>query len=211
MVETLLMRDDQQQGGIVHRQHRTEQEVQQVDIGALQRDDGDTERERDQEESRERGIFFYFRGARDQARADGNNETRDQTAAGHGKQIEPGKHESDRRAGQDGMRHGIADQAHPAQHQEDADRRRAERKRKSAGQRAAHEFEFQKRADQQVVEHRSGRRLRETAQAAASSWKASHMRRAVSRFSGVNTSAVSPQATDRRASKSVCGKFAFTS
>ena len=41
---------DQQQGLVVERQHAAEQEVQEVDIGAFERHDGDSDRERNQEE-----------------------------------------------------------------------------------------------------------------------------------------------------------------
>ena len=53
----------------------------------------------------------------------------DQAAAGHREQAQAGDEKADRRARQDGVRHGVADQAHAAQHQEHADRRRAERQR----------------------------------------------------------------------------------
>src|SRR6185295_4369719 len=51
---------------IVHRQHRAEQEVQQIDVGALDRDDGDAERKRDEEKCRERCVLLELRRARDQ-------------------------------------------------------------------------------------------------------------------------------------------------
>mgnify|MGYP003346869972 CR=1 FL=1 len=41
-----------------------------------------------------------------------------------------------------GMRHGVAYEAHPPQHQEHADRARAKGERKHARKRAAHELEF---------------------------------------------------------------------
>ena len=73
---------------------------------------------------------------------DRHDEAGDQPAGRHGEQVEPRQQEADRGAGQDGMRHGVADQAHPPQHQEHADRPGAERQREHAGQRAAHELEF---------------------------------------------------------------------
>ena len=60
-----------------------------------------------------------------------DDEARDQAAARHGEQAQARDHEADRGAGQDGMRHGVADQAHAPQHQEHADRRGAERQRKA--------------------------------------------------------------------------------
>ena len=52
------------------------------------------------------------------------------------------------------MRHGVADQTHPPQHQEHADRRAAQRQRDDGGQRPAHEFELGEGRDQRVVDHR---------------------------------------------------------
>ena len=51
------------------------------------------------------------------------------------------------------MRHRVADEAHPPQHQEDADRARAERERERAGERAPHEGEFDEGGDEVVVKH----------------------------------------------------------
>ena len=146
--------DDQQQRRIVHRQHRAEQEMQEIDVAALERDDGDAERERNQEERGERGVLLQFGRARDQARADRDDEAREQAETGHREQTQPEQQEADRRARQDRMRHGVADQAHAPQHQEHADRRGAERERKRADQRAAHELEFDEWSDEEVVDHR---------------------------------------------------------
>ena len=55
-------------------------------------------------------------------------------ARGHREQIEPGHEETDRGSWQDGMRHGVADQAHAAQHQEHPDRAGTERQRQRACQ-----------------------------------------------------------------------------
>jgi hypothetical protein len=49
------------------------------------------------------------------------------------------------------MRHGIAGEAHPAQHQENADRRRSERDRDAADERPAHELELGEGGDEEVV------------------------------------------------------------
>ncbi len=108
----------------------------------LQRDDGDAEREREQVEGRERGVLLELGRARDQARQQGDHEAGDQPARGHGEQAEAGQQESDRGAGQDGVRHGVADERHAPQHQEHADRAGAERQRQRAGQRPAHELEL---------------------------------------------------------------------
>ena len=79
---------------------------------------------------------------------------------------------------------------------------------KRADQRAAHEFEVGERRDQGVVEHKR-RHAASTAQASACSSNASHMRRALLRFSAVKTSRVAPQATGSRASSRLCGKRRF--
>jgi len=43
------------------------------------------------------------------------------------------------------MRHGVADQAHPPQHQEHADRRAAQGQRDDSGERTPHEFKLGER------------------------------------------------------------------
>ncbi len=95
-----------------------------------------------QVECRQRGVFLQFGDARHEAGQDRNREAGDQAAEGHREQIETRQQEADGRAGQDRVRHRVADKAHPAQHQEHADRRAAERQREHAGERAAPEFEL---------------------------------------------------------------------
>ena len=78
---------------------------------------------------------------------------------------------------------------------------------------AAHELELGERGDEEVVHgnHDATDLMPQSAAPrirAACSSNASHMRRAVSRFSAVSTVAVRPQATGSRASSSVSGKFA---
>ena len=119
--------------------------MQQIDVRALQRHDGDADRERNEEEGRERGILLQFGRARDEASADRDHEAGDQPAGRHGEQTEARYQKADRGARQDRVRHRIADQAHPPQHQEHADRPRPERERERADQRAAHEGEFDER------------------------------------------------------------------
>ena len=63
--------------------------------------------------------------------------------------LSPDDQEADRRARQDRVRHRVADQAHPAQHQEHADRPGAERERHDADQRAAHEVELGEGRDEE--------------------------------------------------------------
>ena len=130
----------------------------------------------------------------------------------HGEQAQAREQKADRGARQNSVRHGVADQAHPPQHQKHADRRRAQRQRQRADQCAAHEFEIGERRDQGVVDQCQADRAHaaSTAQASACSSKASHMRRALLRFSAVKTSRVAPQATGSRASRRLCGNDAFT-
>ena len=68
-----------------------------------------------------------------------------------GSDLQPEQQEPGRRARQDGVRHGIAGQAHAPQHQEDADRARAGRKHQRPGERALHESEFDERRDEQII------------------------------------------------------------
>ena len=147
------VRSDEQQGRIVQRQHIAEQHVQEIDVGALERDDGDAERERKQVESRQRRILLEFGRAGDKPGKQGNNEPGDQAARGHGEQVEPGEQKPDGRPGQNGVRHGIAHEAHATEHQEHADGTRAQRQRERARKRAAHELELGERRDEEVVRH----------------------------------------------------------
>ena len=151
---------DQQQSRIVERQHGAEQEMQQIDVGALERHDGDADRQRNEEEGGERSVFLQFGCPRDDAGADRDHETGDQPARRHGEQRQAGDEKADRRAWQDRVRHRVADQAHPPQHQEHADRAGPERERERADQRAAHERELDEGADERVVEHRATPRTR---------------------------------------------------
>ena len=91
------------------------------------RHDGDAERQRQQVEGRERRILLQGGEARHEARRDRHDNARGETADGHGRQRQARDEIAHRRARQDRMRHGIAGQAHPAQHEEDADRAAAER------------------------------------------------------------------------------------
>ena len=144
---------DDQQGRIVHRQDVAEQHVQQIDVGALDRNDGHAQRQRHQIECRQRGIFLQLRIACHQACKDRHREARDQTARRHREQTKARQQKADRGTGQDGMGHRIADQTHPPQHQKYADRRAAQRQRDHGRQRPAHEFEFGEGRDQHIIDH----------------------------------------------------------
>src|SRR5262249_27119520 len=127
------------------------------------------------------------------------------------RQTQAGEQKADRGPGQDGVRHRVTDQTHATQHQKNTDRRRAQGERKRANQRPSHKFEIGERSDQIVVQHRVCLTYSAaTAQVSAVSLKASHMRRALFRFSTVSASRVGPQATGSRASNNVSGKIALT-
>ena len=64
---TVAMRGDQDQRGVVEREHRAEQHVQQVDTAALHRDDQHAERERDEIEGGEARVLAQDGGAGDEA------------------------------------------------------------------------------------------------------------------------------------------------
>src|SRR5215831_15759588 len=81
------------------------------------------------------------------------NKAASDASSRHGRQVQPGKDEADGRTGENGMCHGVADEAHAPEHQKDADRRRAEGHRECGHERTPHELELGKRSDQIVVEH----------------------------------------------------------
>ena len=92
------------------------------------------------------------------------------------------------------MRQHIGGQAHPPQHEEDAERRRRHRQRQAAHQRPPEEAEFDERVEQG-----------QAAQASACSSQASAIIRARSRLAAVSTSPVGPQPRQSRASSRVSG------
>ena len=121
---------DHQQRRVVHRQDVAEQHVQQIDIGAVDRNDGDAERERDQIEGGQRGVLVQSWRARPRRRGS-PREARDQAADGHRKELRPAaESRSPRPAGSHApwrRRPG-----HAPQHQKHADRRAAQRQRDRA-------------------------------------------------------------------------------
>ena len=66
--------------------YEPEQEMQQVDIVALERHDGDADRERYEKERRERSVFLQLGDARYDTGADRDDEAGDQPARRHGEQ-----------------------------------------------------------------------------------------------------------------------------
>ena len=82
---------DHQERLVIHGENIAEQHVQQIDIGALDGDDRDTEGERGQIEGRERGVLFQSRGAGYDTGKDCHRKARDQSARRHREQIEPGQ------------------------------------------------------------------------------------------------------------------------
>ena len=178
---------EQQQRVVVERQHRAEEHVQQIHVRAAQRHDGDAERQGQQVEGRERRILLQRGEARDEAGGDRDDHAGEQPADGHRRQRQAGDEIADGRAGQDRVRHGIAGEAHAAQHQEDADRAAAERDGDHAHERALHELEFGKRRVEQVEHDRAPQATWRWHTSACGSY-ASTMRRAFSRFSALSTS-----------------------
>ncbi len=136
---------------VIEREHVAEQDVQKIDVGALDGNDGDAERKRKQIECRQGRIFLELGRAGDETGEQGDDESGDQAARRHRKQVESGEQESDRGPGQDCVRHGVADQAHAPQHQKHADGAGAERERKLARKRATHELELGERGNEEVV------------------------------------------------------------
>ena len=160
----------QHQGGVIQRQHGAEQHVQQVDIRAFQGHQCDAESQRHEVERRQRCVLTQHRQPGNGAGAE-----RHRKAGGHA----PSRHPAQRQAahkvakrctGQDRVGHGIADKAHPAQHQEHADRAGAERLSECTDQRPAHEREIGKGRDQRVVQHHGSRFGCQAAREQASAW-----------------------------------------
>ena len=151
--------DDQQQRRIVHRQHRAEQEVQQIDVGALDRDDGDAERERNEEERRERGVLLELASsARSGRRRRATTKPAIRPPPAMANRLRPATRKPMAAPGRMAcamaspirlMRRSIRNTPIGAG---------AERQRKGADQRAAHELEVGERSDEDVVEHRRLRR-----------------------------------------------------
>ena len=143
---------DQRQRRAVHGQDGAEQHMQQIDIGAARRDDQHAERQAGEVEACQTGILLELGGARDQSRQQRHAQPRDQPAERHGRQRQARQQEGDGRARQDGVRHGIAHQAHAAQHQQHADGAAAQRQGEAGGQRPAHEAVGHERLDEGVIE-----------------------------------------------------------
>ena len=70
----------QHQGCGIEAEHVAEQKVQQVDVGAARRHDGDAERERHQKERGERSVFLEFGDPRDDAGEQRHQQAGDQAA-----------------------------------------------------------------------------------------------------------------------------------
>ena len=180
---------------VVERQHGAKEHVQQIHMAAARGDDEHAQRQREQVEGGHARVFAQHRGARHHARGHGHQQPGQRAARRHGRQRQARQQVAHRCAGQDGVCHGVARQAHAAQKQEHAHRRAAQRQRHAPGQRPAHEAEFQKRPRQQRPQAgiRSGWRH------GAAPWQVmpagspdpSGMR-SRSRFCGVSTDCVGP-------------------
>ena len=187
---------------VVERQYRAEQHMYQIDIAAAQRDDQHPKGERAEIEAGEAGILGEPGMSRDQPGENSDGQPGDEPAKRHPEKRQAGEQKAEGGARQDRMGHGVAGQAHAAQHQEHADRRPADGQRRGAGECSAHEAEFDEGLDQKL-EHRHEANLW---QIAAPSSKASPIRLAWSWFSGCSTSAVGPKAIGSRARYRVSGK-----
>ncbi len=130
--------------------------MQQIDIAAPDRDDHHAERERHQIEGGEARVLAQHGRAGDEAGSERDREPRGKAAEAHGEQRQAREQIADGRARQDGVAHGVAHQAHAAEHEEHADGRRAEREREAADQRAAHEGELDEGLGDRV-DHASSR------------------------------------------------------
>ena len=144
---------EQEQSRVVKRQHGAEQDVQEIDVGAAQRDQHHAQCEREQVECCERRVLLQRGETRNETGQHGDGDPRDKAADRHGRQRQPGHQIAHRRARQDGVRHGVAGEAEAAQHQEDADRGGADRQCEGADERPLHESEFGEGADEEIVDH----------------------------------------------------------
>ena len=184
--------------------------MQEVDIAALDRDQQHAERERNEIEAGEACVLAQHRGARHEPGGERHRQPRREPAEAHGEQRQPGEHIADGRAGQNGVAHGVAHQAHAPEHEEHADRRRRQRDGEAADQRPAHEGELDEGLNHAVDHAGSCSSSSSRSQTWACSSNASVSWRDLVRLAGVRTLRVSPQATTSRASSSVRGKCART-
>ena len=145
---------DQQQGVVIKRQHRSEQDVQQVDLVAVGGDDDHAQRQGHQIEGRQAAVLGLPAAACHQRGGCRHQQAADDAAQGHGGQRQAGDEVGDGCARQDGVRHGVAGEAHATQHEEDPHRCSAQRQGQTAGQGAAHEAEFDEGADEPVPQLR---------------------------------------------------------
>ncbi len=130
---------DQDQGLVVERQDGAEQHMHQVDARSAPRHHQHADGKRDQVEGRHRGVFLLNGQARHDPRSERHQKPDDKPADGHRDDLQTEEKETDGGAGKDRMGHGVAGQAHAAQHQKDADRRAAGRQEQRAEQGALHE------------------------------------------------------------------------
>ena len=116
---------EQDQSGVVEREHGAEEHVHQVDIPASSGHDQHAHRQRDQVEGREARVLAQRCGAGHEAREKRHGHARDQPADGHRPERETRDEIADGRSRQDRMGHRVARQTHVAQHQEHPYGRRA--------------------------------------------------------------------------------------
>ena len=197
----LVMEQSRDQGVVVECEHGSEEHVHQVDIAASGGHDQHAHRQRDQVEGRQARVLAQRRESGHEARKERYGHACDQPADGHRPEREARDEKADGRTRQDRVGHRVARQAHAAQHQEYAYRRRADRDRDAAHQRAPHEAEIGEGLDEELPHHAAFR-----PHMCGGPAQASHICCARNWFSAVSTCAVGPWATSSRASMSVRGK-----
>jgi hypothetical protein len=140
----------QQQRRVVHAEHAAEQQLRQLHRRAAPGDDGDARRQRREVEPGQRRILPPTGAARDGPGAERDHQPRRQPAEREPRRPQPAEHEGQRHPWQDAVRQRVTGQAHPPQHQEDAQRRGGQAQRQAADQGAAQEAELGEGGEQPV-------------------------------------------------------------
>ncbi len=153
---------DEDQRLVRHRKNGAEENVKEIDIRALRRDDQHAEREADEIEAREARILAQCCHAGDEPCKEGDGETGDETADAHGPERQTGNEKADGRAREERVAHRVAHEAHAAKYEKGADGAAADREREAGDERAAHEAIFDEGGDQRVIDHAASPHASET-------------------------------------------------
>ena len=108
---------DKERRVAIHRQNRTEQQVQQIDAGAAQRDQRDAKGQRAEVKPGKTGVLFQRRSPADPPRHQRHRDPGDKSANAHRQQRHAVKEITRRHSRQNGVRQRIAHQAHSSQQQ----------------------------------------------------------------------------------------------